>query len=522
MAQLPEVIVALLDPAQYPDDAPVEVKLIQTQMSFVLLTDRHAYKIRKPVNLGYVDYTTLERRRLFSDKEIVLNRRLCPDAYLGVIPVTKADGRIRLGGNGDVVDYAVKMKQLPAGGMLDQRLRTGEVTPAMMESVADVVSRFHADAETSIEISCFGSLDSIKRNIDENFDQSRPYIGRALSQWQFDGLRTFFDTFLRDHAAALTRRVAGGHIRDCHGDLHSAHICFRDSGICIFDCIEFNDRFRYGDTASEVSFLAMDLDHFGRADLRQAFVFEYIRKSGDAGLCELLRFYQAYRAHIRAKVACFKLDDPFVPADEKAAELAKAQAYFDLELSYTRHKPQLFIMVGFTGCGKSSLATELARHLGAFYISSDLTRKKIAGISPTAHGGDVVDLGLYSPEMTEKVYAAMMEEAEQALAMWHTVILDASFLKRAAREKAVDMARSHNAQFLIVECQLNESELKKRLEKRLAGTSVSDGTWQVYLSQKPKFEPVTEVPIGRNHVIIDTSLPIAVHLRQIIDTLTEV
>ncbi len=346
MAQLPAVIEALLDPEHYPDDAPVEVKLIQTQMSFVLLTGRHAYKLRKPVNLGYVDYTTLERRKLFSDKEVALNRRLCPDTYLGVIPVTRQGGRITLGGDGEVIDYAVKMKQLPDEGMLDYRLKVGAVTPAMIESVAGTVAAFHAAAETNPEISGFGSLDSIRRNIDENFDQSRPYIGRALSQRQFDALRQYFDIFLRDHAETLARRASEGRIRDCHGDLHAAHISFQDGGICIFDCIEFNDRFRYGDTASEVAFLAMDLDRSGRADLRQAFVFEYIKQSGDSGICSLLNFYQAYRAHIRAKVACFKLDDPFVPEAEKAVELAKARGYFDLELAYTRHGPKLFIMTG--------------------------------------------------------------------------------------------------------------------------------------------------------------------------------
>ncbi len=519
MSQLPEVIAALLDPAQFPDDAPDEVKLIQTQMSFVLLTGKHAYKIRKPVNLGYVDYTTLELRKLFSDKEVVLNRRLCPDTYLGVIPVTKQDGKIALGGKGEVIDYAVKMKQLPAAGMMDYRLSTGDLTPAMVESVAGTVAAFHAAAQTNAEIGQYGSIESVSHNIDENFAQSRPYIGRALSQQQSDGLRRFFDEFLKDHAPAFARRIAGGKIRDCHGDMHSAHICFQDRGICIFDCIEFNDRFRYSDTAAEVAFLAMDLDHYGRADLRQAFVFEYINKSGDTGLCELLRFYQAYRAHVRAKVACFKLDDPFVPAAEKAAELDKAQGYFDLALSYTRHAPRLFIMTGFTGCGKSAVASELARHLGSVYISSDVIRKKLAGISVTERSGEKIDCGLYTPEMTEKTYLAILAEAEEALAMWHSVVIDATLLCRADREKAAELARRHNAEFSVIECRLDESELKKRLEKRLTETTTSDGTWEVFLSQKSKFEPVGGLPAGVNHVIVDTARPVTENVRRIIDNL---
>jgi hypothetical protein len=517
MSQLPEVIATLLDPAHYPDDAPDEVKLIQTQMSFVLLTGKHAYKLRKPVNLGYVDYTTLKRRKLFSDKEVALNRRLCADTYLGVIPITKRDGEIALGGDGEVIDYAVKMKQLPAAGMMDHRLATGALTADMVAAVAGKIADFHAAAETNAEISRFGAIESVKRNINENFDQSHPYIGRALSQRQFDSLRCFFDLFLKDHAGTFDRRIAEGKIRDCHGDLHSAHICFQDDGICIFDCIEFNDRFRYGDTAAEVAFLAMDLDHYGCADLRRVFIDEYLKKSGDTGLCELLRFYQAYRAHVRAKVACFKLDDPFVPDEEKTIELAKARGYFDLAVSYARPKPTLFVMVGFTGCGKSGLAAELTRHLGLVYISSDVTRKKLAGLPPTRHVGDRIDSGIYAREMTEKTYAAMLVEAARALGQGDSAVIDATFLRLADRNKALEVARRHNAAFFVIECRLPEEELRKRLEQRLSETTVSDGTWEVFLSQKAKFEPVDEVPIGRNHVIIDRLRPVAENVREIVD-----
>ncbi|PPD58294.1 AAA family ATPase [Dehalogenimonas etheniformans] len=518
MAQLPEVIQALLDPAQYPDDAPSEVKLLQTQMSFVLLTGRHAYKIRKPVNLGYVDYTTLEKRKLYSDKEVSLNRRLCPDTYLGVIPVTRKDDRIRLRGEGEIIDYAVKMKQLPAEGMLDLRLKTGDVKPEMLESVARTVANFHDMADTNGEIARFGETDGIRRNVEENFEQSQPYIGRALSQSQFDKLKECFDTFLDKHAALFVSRVERRRIRDCHGDLHSAHICFQDHGICIFDCIEFNDRFRYGDTASEVAFLSMDLDHYGRADLRRIFIDEYVKKSGDTGLCELLRFYQAYRAHIRAKVACFKLDDPFVPEAEKAEELAKARGYFDLELAYTRQKPILVIMSGYTGSGKSAVATELAKHLGLVYISSDVTRKTLAGLPLIQRSGEGIDAGLYSREMTEKTYQSILMMAEGALKSKDSAIVDATFLSKEQRMKAADIARRNGADFIVLECRLDEDELRHRLERRIAG--VSDGTWQVYLSQKSKAEPVTEIQIGPNHVIIDALRPISDNVRNIIDNLT--
>ncbi|MEN8613790.1 AAA family ATPase [Dehalogenimonas sp. THU2] len=519
MSQLPEVITALMDPARYPDERLDEVNLIQTQMSFVLLTGNYAYKIRKPVNLGYVDYSTLEKRKYFSDKELILNRRLCPDTYIEVMPVVRRNSGIFLGGDGEIIDYAVRMKRLPSHGMMDRLLENGELTPEMVSAVAAKVADFHAAAETNADISRFGALATISGNIDENFDQSRPYIGRALSQRLFDNLRLYFDAFLKDHGAIFEHRVAEGHIRDCHGDLYSAHINFGAGDICIYDCIEFNDRFRYGDTASEAAFLAMDLDRYGRADLRQVFVSAYVRSSGDSDLGELLRFYQAYRAHVRAKVACFKLDDPFVPDYEKAVELQKARGYFDLALAYTRKGPRMIIMVGFTGYGKSSLAEGLARHQGMFYISSDITRKNLAGINPAERADEAIAAGLYSREMTEKTYSAMLAWAEPALQMRESVILDATFLKRSGRESALDLARRHNAEALIIECRLDEEELKTRLEKRLSEHTVSDGRWEVYLSQKPGFEPVTEVPIGPNHVIIDTLKPVDDNLREIIDRL---
>ena len=521
MSQLPEIIESLLNPAHYTDEKLDKVDLIQTQMSFVLLTDRFAYKIRKPVNLGYVDYSTLEKRRVFSEKEIDLNRRLCPDTYLELLKVTKDSGNICLDGKGEIIDYAVKMKKLPAEGMMDRLLENGGLTADMIAAVARKIAEFHAAADTNPQINQFGSLAVVNNNVDENFEQSRPYIGRVLSAQQFETLKKYFDLFLKNNQGLFGRRVCGNHIRDCHGDLHSAHINFNNGSICIYDCIEFNDRFRYGDTASEVAFLAMDLDRHGRADLRRTFVNEYVQRSGDEGLFSLLRFYQAYRAHIRAKVACFKLDDPFVPEKEKATEQEKAEGYFNLAVSYSLARPQLFITSGFTGCGKSTLAAALSCHLGLTHISSDITRKKLAGLTPADATEADINSGLYSPEITDKTYNAMINEARLILAKGDSVILDATFLRRADREKALTMSRQYDAEFMIIECRLAEDLVQERLEKRKNETTASDGSWGVYLNQQLCVEPVLELPIGRNHVIIDTQKPVAENLHSIIGHLLE-
>jgi hypothetical protein len=332
MSQLPELVEALLDAKTYPE-APERVQLMQTQMSFVFIAGDRVYKVKKPVNLGYLDYTTLEKRRFFCQREVELNRRLCPEAYLGVVPVVKARGKINLGGRGRVIDYAVKMRYLPQDRMMNVLLAANQVSTEMVTRVAQRLVDFHQKAETSATISAFGDIGAIKVNTEENFDQTEKSIGRAISQEKYQRIKNYTRRFIENNAPLFRQRVAEGRIRDCHGDLHAAHICFTD-GICIYDCIEFNDRFRYGDVASEIAFLAMDLDHYGRADLSLSFVNAYAALSQDREMLKLLNFYKCYRAYVRGKVESFKLDDPYISAEEKTKTLAVARRYFELAESY--------------------------------------------------------------------------------------------------------------------------------------------------------------------------------------------
>jgi aminoglycoside phosphotransferase family enzyme len=332
MSQLPELVQALLDPKTYPE-APERVQLMQTQMSFVLIAGDFVYKVKKPVNLGYLDYTTLAKRHFFCQREVELNRRLCPDAYLGVVPIVKARGKINLGGRGRVIDYAVKMCYLPQDRMMNVLLAANQVSTEMVTRVAQKLVEFHQEAETSATISVFGDIGTIRVNTEENFDQTEKSIGRTISPEKYERIKNYTRRFIENNASVFRQRVAGGRIRDCHGDLHAAHICFTD-GICIYDCIEFNDRFRYCDVASEIAFLAMDLDHYGRADLSRSFVSAYTGFSRDQGLLKLLNFYKCYRAYVRGKVESFKLDDPYISEEEKAKTLAIARKYFELAEEY--------------------------------------------------------------------------------------------------------------------------------------------------------------------------------------------
>ncbi|MDP2920574.1 MAG: hypothetical protein Q8O43_10215 [Dehalococcoidia bacterium] len=333
MTTLADIIKTLSDPAVYPEHT-TRVEITQTQMSVVFLTDAFVYKIKKPVNLGYLDYTTLEKRKYLCEQEVRLNRRLCPDVYLGVIPVTLENGRITLAGKNEPVEYAVKMLKLPQDRMMDVLLAGNQVTPEMISRVAEKVAEFHSRAETSPDIRRFGSLETITFNTEENFNQTEKYIGRAVTREQYGRLMSYMRGFIRKSAPLLNKRVADGRIRDCHGDLHAQHICFTD-GICIYDCIEFNDRFRYVDVAAEVSFLAMDLDRWGHAGLSRQFVSAYVSRSGDKEIPALLNFYKCYFAYVRAKVNCFRLDDALLTPEEQSKALVEANKYFTLAESYT-------------------------------------------------------------------------------------------------------------------------------------------------------------------------------------------
>jgi len=336
---LPSTVGALLKSQAYPHE-PQKIELVQTQMSFIFLTGEYVYKIKKPVNLGYLDYTTLEKRHFFCHQELELNRRLCPDAYLAVVPITmslrgakRRSNLVRIEGRGQAIEYAVKMRQLPQDRMMDVLLPRGQVTLEMVAGVAEKLVGFHQRAETNQEIAAFGRLDVIRQNCDENFAQTEKYIGLTIFRAKYERIKGYTDSFIKSNASLFDKRVGEGKIRDCHGDLHAAHVCFTDD-ICIYDCIEFNDRFRYSDVASEVAFLAMDLDRYRQAGLSRHLVSTYVGLSHDEGLLKLLDFYKCYRAYVRGKVESFKLDDPYIPEEEKAKVSTAARSYFELAESY--------------------------------------------------------------------------------------------------------------------------------------------------------------------------------------------
>ncbi len=325
---------ALFNPSLYPDQ-PKEVRLIETHISLLFLTGNYVYKLKKPVDFGFLDFTTLEKRRYFCEQEVKLNRRLSPEIYLGVIRVSSDGKQIYLEGDGEVVEYAVKMKQISEEFLMDKLLEKGQVNPRMMERISEKLVHFYSGAETNDYIKSFARPERVKQDTDENFEQTERYVGITISKNVYEEIKEKTNDFFRKKEKIFYQRIAEDRIRDCHGDLRLEHI-FWGEEISIFDCIEFNERFRYTDVAADIAFLAMDLDYHERGDLNSPLLQTYIEMSKDHGISQMIDFYKCYRAYVRGKVESFRLDDPNITEEDKREALKRAQRYFNLAHHYSQ------------------------------------------------------------------------------------------------------------------------------------------------------------------------------------------
>ncbi|HTY74432.1 MAG TPA: hypothetical protein VMD05_02580 [Candidatus Nanoarchaeia archaeon] len=331
MITLEQVVDALMKPDAY-EEPPGHVEMVQTHISFVFLTNSFVYKVKKPVNFGFLDFTTLEKRQFFCEKELQLNRRLCGDMYIEVTPINKAK-TIKIKGEGKTIECALKMKRMPQEKIMTKLLEENKVDEKLVDRLAKLIVEFHAKAETSNAISEIGSLGTVKSNWKENFDQTHAYIDETVSSQDFNLIKRRIELFMNKQKSLFEKRTAEGKVRDCHGDIHSGNIFVTDR-IYIFDAIEFNERFRYSDVAADMAFLAMDLDFRDKSTLSDFFVKKYVEYSGDEELEKLLDFYKCYRAYVRGKVLGFKLKDDDVCEKEKMEAKNEAKAYFKLAVAY--------------------------------------------------------------------------------------------------------------------------------------------------------------------------------------------
>lgn len=503
---------ALLQPSVYPD-ATSSVRHLQTHISHVFVTDRFVYKLKKPVDFGFLNFTTLALRYHFCHEELRLNRRLCPDVYLDVVELRDdGAGGLCFDGNGDVLEYAVKMRRLPEERMMARLLDEGQVFPEDITAIARVVARFHAEAATDQRIAAFGSLEALRGNWLENLRQTLPYCGRTLAGTDHQLMGEWALSTLDRGAEHFEARVRGGFIRECDGDLHSENICL-DEQVHIFDCIEFNEAFRMSDTAADVAFLAMDLENHGRRDLAEQFIDDYCHETGDSGLESVLPLYLVNRAFIRGKVESFRLDDPQIPDLDKQAAAVRAGRFFRLARGYVLRRglpPTVLLTCGPTGCGKSALAAELSFQLGLAHLQADRERKQLAGVQPTERNAPI-----YTREWNRATYQRLSDLTKQELSGGRSAVVDATFRFRADREPFIQQAVASGARLIILQLICPTELVRQRLEQReQANVSISDGTWQIYQQQRAGFEPPD--PDEGLLIRVDAEQPVPVMAEQVL------
>ncbi|MCA9648650.1 MAG: AAA family ATPase [Myxococcales bacterium] len=486
--------------------------LVETHISWVLIAETEVFKLKKPVALGFLDFSTVQARRAACEAEVELNRRLAPAVYLGVRALRRDErGRLSLHGEGEVIDWVVHMRRLPDRDRADLRLAEGRLGRAEIERIAQRVARFHAEARCDETTASFGRPEAIAVNVRENFAQTRRTIERYLRPEQAAEIERAQGELLARDGERFEARIAAGRVRDGHGDLRLEHVYLSDDGeVTIIDCIEFNDRFRYADVAADLAFLAMDLNEHGHVELSEQLVADYARASGDYDLYGVLDFYEGYRAYVRGKIASFVADGPAVDHDRRVRAEASARHCFLLALASERRsllRPTVVAVGGIIASGKSTIADRLGFEMSAPVVDADRTRKQMLGVRETQPVHEGSWQGAYDPAFTEEVYAEVFRRAGVVLASGRPVIVEASFRSRALRERARALARAHEVPFRLIECRVEPELARERLRERAKHASVSDGRLEIFDDFVARWETIDELPAAE-HVVLDTSRPL--------------
>jgi len=481
------LVLAMLRPDFYPH-RPDSIELVQTHVSWVFLAGDRVYKIKKPVDFGFLDYSTLPLRKKACETEVLLNRRLSRNVYLGTAAIYRRGEIFSLSPPGRIADYAVIMRRLPKEAFLSTLLARGLATTAQVRSVARRIALFHAGAPPAMRK--LQAISVLEQNLRENFRQTLPYLGRTVREKDYLVVWDYNRTFLEQRRPLLEKRISDGRIREGHGDLHAEHICL-DKGVQIYDCIEFSPRIRQGDVAADVAFLYMDLLYHGHPVLARVFMEEYLGKTADWELRLLVPFYACYRAVVREKVESFRITDPSVPRREKTAAARRAGRYFSLARSLAEGdaQPRLIIVGGLPGTGKSTVAGALAARLGADYLNSDVVRKELAGLEPGKTGAAPFGGGIYTTTVTELTYDELLARAAISLQAGRSIVLDATFSREKWRRKASGLARRLKAVMVAVECHCPPGVVQARIEERQKRGGVSDAGWEIYRALRRHYEP---------------------------------
>lgn len=491
---------AMADPDFYPHSVH-HLNRIDTHISIVFLTGDWVYKLKKPVYLHFLDFRQLAQREACCQQEVRLNQRLSRDVYIDVVPIFEnPDGGFSFNPNGRVAEYAVRMRQLCDSAALKTRLQEGRVEQDQMETLAQTLAAFYREGLQGPHIDHFGQPDTIAFNMEENFRQLGPFVGDLLSKEPWDFLCQVSRSFLDRHREVFERRVKDGHTRDGHGDLRTDHIYFH-RGIQIIDCIEFNDRFRYGDTALDLAFLYMDMEHLGYPEWGRSFLSAYVRTARDPQLYTVIEFYAAYRALVRLKVDAFRYRG--APSGERRPLASDARHYFRQAYRYALQfgRPTLWVLCGLPATGKSALAEAVSTLFSIQCFQSDRLRKA-AGL---ARDDQILDFGQgpYRPEWRQQIYGELLGRAHEALRAGRSVVLDATFSRRKWRNEARRLAQDLDTNFILVETRCKEETIRERLKHREGQSVASDARLKHLPDMVKAFEAVDELPQSI-HLQVDT------------------
>jgi len=461
------------------------VERLETHISCVFLTGEHAYKVKKAVNFGFLDFTTLAARRRYCEEELRLNRRLAPKLYLEVVPITGSVESPVIGGTGPALEYAVKMREFSQDELASKLLARGELPASDIDALASKVAAFHARIGIAAGDSSFGSPKEVLHIARQNFAQLDSVPIPLSDRGRLESLRVWTEREFATRRGAFLRRREEGFIRECHGDLHLGNIARVDGELTIFDGIEFNESMRWIDVMSEVAFTVMDLHERGRADLAARFLNAYLETTGDYAGLPVLRFYLVYRALVRAKIARMRAAQLGV-GDAQRALAAEWRGYLALAQSYALSPhPALVITHGFAGCGKTTLSQALLETIGAVRIRSDVERKRLYGRGAFERGQGDADRDLYTGKVTEQTYRRLAALVREAASAGFVVVVDAAFLKRWQRNLFRDLARELGAPFVILDFTATDATLRERVARRSAmGTDASDADLAVLAYQQ--------------------------------------
>ena len=485
----------LKNKASYPHK-PKTLRHIQTHSSDVFIVPPYVYKVKKSVNLRFLDFSSLSKRKYYCEREVELNRRLTDGIYLGVEKILLNKSKLTFGSGKKVIEYAVKMKRLPEKYFIKNLLKKGQVNKQDFVNIIVRLVKFYKGQPSNTDIDKFGSSKSVKFTIDQNFELSKRFIGKTISSPCYDAVKLYNNLFFKKNSKLFKQRTKLGFIKDCHGDLHLEHINLAPQELNIFDCIEFNNRFRYIDIASDLAFLAMDLDFNGYKKYGDLVVSEFSKKIKDKTIYKIIDFYKCYRAYVRGKVESIRSESKDVSRKEREISSLVAKKYFNLALNYALFgsKPIIIVVFGFIASGKSTLAELISNELSAVVISSDKTRKEITGTKLTERNYEGFNKGIYAKEITEKTYIEMYNRCTREIILGKSVILDASFSKKRYRKKISNEAKKIGAEVFFIETEVSEKVIKRRLQEREKTVNlVSDARMEIFTEFKKSYEEVNEL-----------------------------